>query len=320
MDLNHLRYFQAIATSGSITAAAKALHVSQPTLTVAMQNLEERLATTLLLRDRSGIQLTATGEVLLRYAGEVFEVVDRAEQSIRGLEKDDVGSFVVGCHESLGAYFLPPFLSGFFRDHPRIELSLWNGTSAAVQRAILERTVHYGIVVNPHPHPDLVIAELFHDAIDLFVAADAAPPSTMHPQSLRLGIRSEADDDPALAVSKARVRGGPLIFAARVAQSREMLDRLAAEGLLAMRTLACGDFELVKSLTLAGIGVGLLPRRVAAYGQLGNLRRLHASFPSFPDTICLVYRSDAHRTGAAMRLKDALVMHGRALEDSPVTG
>lgn len=315
MDLNHLRYFQAIAGSGSITAAAKNLHVSQPTLTVAMQNLEERLGTTLLLRDRSGVRLTATGEELLRYAAEVFEVVERAEQQIRGLEKDDVGNFVIGCHESLGAYFLPGFMSTFLREYPRIELSLWNGTSAAVQRAVVERTVHYGIVVNPHPHPDLVIVEMFHDAVDLFVSTDSPPPSTAHPQSLRLGIRPESDDDPTLAAAKVRVRAGPLIFAGRVAQSRELLDRLAAEGLLSTRTLTCGDLELVKSLTAAGLGVGLLPRRVAAYGQPGSLCRLHPSFPNFPDTICLVYRGDTHRTRAAMRVKDALVVFGRGLDE-----
>ncbi|MBN9161910.1 MAG: LysR family transcriptional regulator [Myxococcales bacterium] len=54
MDLRDLRYFAAIARSGSMTAAAKALHVSQPTLTVAMQHLEEELATQLFVRERSG--------------------------------------------------------------------------------------------------------------------------------------------------------------------------------------------------------------------------------------------------------------------------
>src|SRR5262252_5515908 len=127
MDLNHLRYFQAIASSGSITAAAKALHVSQPTLTVAMQNLEERLGTTLLLRDRSGVRLTATGQELLRFAADVFARVLRAVAQIRGLEKGDVGNFVIGCHESLGAYFLPAFMSSFLRKYPAIELTLWNG-------------------------------------------------------------------------------------------------------------------------------------------------------------------------------------------------
>jgi DNA-binding transcriptional LysR family regulator len=314
MDLNHLRYFQAVATSGSLTAAAKALHVSQPTLTVAMQNLEERLGTTLLLRDRSGVRLTATGEELLKHAAEVFALVERAEQQIKGLEKDDVGDFVLGCHESLGAYFLPQFMAPFLRTYPLIELSLWNGTSAAVHRAVVERSVHFGLVVNPHPHPDLVIVELFHDAVELFVASHAPPPSVIAPLSERIRILEENDNEE-LAAAKLRIRRGPLVLAGRLNQSRDLVDRIAAAGLMPTRTLSCGDLELVKSLVTAGIGVGLLPRRVATYGHEGRLRRLHPSFPSFPDVIALVYRADMHKTKAAMRVKDALVASGRSLDD-----
>src|SRR5262249_7435009 len=78
--------------------------------------------------------------------------------------------------------------------------------------------------------------------------------------------------------------------------------------------LSCGDLELVKSMALEGVGVALLPRRVAAYGQKGKLVRLHPELPFIPDIISLVYHSDLHRTRAALRLKDALVAHGRALE------
>lgn len=70
----------------------------------------------------------------------------------------------------------------------------------------------------------------------------------------------------------------------------------------------------MKSLALAGIGPALLPRRVAAYGQEGRLVPLHAKLPSFPDTISLIYRSDMHRTRAAMRTKDELVAYGKRLD------
>jgi molybdate transport repressor ModE-like protein len=314
MDLNHLRYFQAIAQSGSITAAAKTLHVSQPTLTVAMQNLEERLGTTLLLRDRSGVRLTATGEELLKHAAEVFNVLERAEQQIKGLERDDLGAFVIGCHESLGAYFLPPFMASSLKKFPKIELSLMNDSSANVQRAVLERSVHFGLVVNPMPHPDLVVVELFHDAMDLFVAGDAPPPSSMEPFSSRHPLKEEGAFDPALSFARKRLLAGPLIYAGRVSQCHDLIERLASVGLLPTRRLACGDLELVKSLALAGLGVAMLPRRVAHYGHEGKLVRLHPSLPFFPDTICLVYRADVHRTKAAMRLKDEIVAYGRGLD------
>ena len=309
VELTHLRYFQRIAECGSMTAAAKALKVSQPTLTVAVKNLEERLGTTLLLRSRSGVQLTSTGQELLNHAAEIFALLERAEERIKGLESDEVGSFVIGCHESLGAYFLPTFMREFLKVAPKVEISLWNHTSAAVNDAVLGRTVEFGLVVNPRPHPELVIVELFRDAVDVFVAT---PENDVRPT---VGDVARDRRSPSLDEARARLRAGPLIFAGRVDQCRELIDLLASDSLLPTRMLSCGDLELVKSLALAGIGVALLPRRVAAYSQEGRLMRLHPELPVIPDVISLVYRADMHRTRAAMRLKDALVAYGRALDE-----
>lgn len=300
MDLAHLRCFQSIAHCGSLTAAARALKVSQPTLTVAVKNLEEQLGTTLLHRSREGVKLTSTGHDLLGQAEQIFALVDRVQHRIGDLETDEIGSFIIGCHESLGAYFLPAFMRGFLEASPRIEVTLWNGTSAQVQEAIVARRVEFGLVVNPRPHPDLVLVELFRDAMDVIVAASTTGDGT-------------------LASAHARLRAGPLIIAGRVGQCTELVDRLAALGLLPTRVLSCGDLELVKSLAMEGVGVGLLPRRVADYGQPGRLVRLHPELPFIPDVICLVYRADLHRTRAAIQLKDALAAHGRRLDalDAP---
>jgi DNA-binding transcriptional LysR family regulator len=329
MDLKDLRYFASIAESGSMTAAAKSLHVSQPTLTVAMQNLEEQLKTQLFVRERSGVRLTSTGDELLKHAMEVFRLLEHAEARVKGLESEDEGTFIIGSNESLGAYFLPAFMARFLRDHPNIELLLSNESSAQVRDSVIERRVHFGIVVNPHPHPDLVIVEMFHDAMDVMVAEDAPPPS--RPLSALLALQlSMADDeehapptqrvswvdsgDPAFMAAKHRLIAGPLIYAGRVKQCQDLVDQLAGAGLLSMRKLVCGDLELVKSLALAGIGPALIPRRVAAYGHEGRLVRLHASLPFIPDTICLLYRADMHRTKAAMRVKDEIVTYGKRLD------
>jgi DNA-binding transcriptional LysR family regulator len=142
------------------------------------------------------------------------------------------------------------------------------------------------------------MVQLFKDAVDV------------------MGVSAGEDAPrPSLEEAHARLRAGPLIYAGRVTQCREIIEMLASEGLLPARRLSCGDLELVKSLALAGLGVALLPRRVAAYGHTGKLRRLHPTLPCIPDTICLVYRADIHRTKAALRVKDALVAHGRMLDE-----
>lgn len=301
MDLNQLRYLLAIAQAGSLSAAAKKLRVSQPTLTVAMRRLEEELGTTLLTRDHKGVSLTSTGEALRGHAEQAVSLLDAATLQVRDLERSLEGSFILGCHESLGAYFLPGFLGEFLRTEARIDLSLWNGTSASVQQSVIDRRIHFGLVVNPRPVADLVIVPLFHDAVDLLVSA-------MH-----CGGEEGPLSGLSFAAAEQRLAEHPLVFAGRVSQCVELIDRLSALGIRPPRLLSCGDLELVKSIALHGVGTALLPRRVAGYGQARALRRLHPELPCFPDTICLLFRADLHRTRGALRLKDALIAHGKEL-------
>lgn len=296
MDIHHLRYFQAVAERGSLTAAARHLGVSQPTLTVAMRKLEARFDTTLLLRNPRGVTVTRTGQELLNHIVQIFAILDDAEQRIHGLEQEEIGDFVVGCHESLGAYFLPGFLNDFIARAPGIQVTLWNSTSRDVYDAVIKRDIHFGLIVNPMPHPDLVMINLFEDAVDLFVTEDDALPP-----------------DATLQDALDRLARGPLIFAGRVAQARQLIEQLSSDISLPERLLSCGDLELVKSLTLAGLGVGVIPRRVAAYNTPRPLRRLHPDLPFIPDRIVLAYRADMHRTRGALRLKDELVRYGKAL-------
>lgn len=311
MDLTQLRYFREIARLGSMSAAARSLKVSQPTLSVAVRQLEESLGSTLLLRHRGGVSLTASGGELLRHADEVFALLDRAAAAVAGLERDLVGSFVLGCHESLGAYFLPRLLPAFLREAPKIVLNLHNASSAEVLRAVVDRQVHFGLVVNPTQHPDLVLLRMFRDAVDLFVAA--APGAPAPPGPAFYGPDGCATRD--LAAAHARLQQGPLIFAGRVHQCGWLMDQLSEQGVVPGRHLSCGDFELVKTLALAGVGVAILPRRIAAYGHEGALRRLHPELPSYPDDICLVYRADLPKTRAAVCLKEAILRCGQGMPD-----
>jgi len=313
MDLAHLRYFREIVRLGSMTAAARGLGVSQPRLSVAVRELEQHFASTLLLRHRGGVSPTASGLALLRHVEEIFTVLERANASIAGLEHELVGRFVLGCHESLGAYFLPHFMPALLREAPDITLTLHNASSAHVRQAVIEREVHFGLVVNPKPHPELVMTPLFRDAVDFFVCADD-PVVTVETEAERVAQPGfYADEHCATLDADAaydRVRRGPLIFAGRVQQCGELLGLLADADVVPRQLLSCGDFELVKSLALAGVGVAILPRRVAAYNQPGQLRRLHGSLPSFADEIVLMYRGDQPRTRASTFVKDALVLAG----------
>lgn len=295
MELGELKKLKAVAEHGTISKAARALSISQPSLTQAIQRLEARLDTTLVYRSSRGTTLTEAGQLLLTGAEKVFALLDETEASIRALDEEQSGHFTVGCHESLGAYFLPDFMSRFLTEAPGIKISLRNTTSAQVRDLVIDRTIDFGLVVNPESHPDLVMVELFDDTVEV-LSIDEGPFT--------------------LSEAKLRLRTGPLIYASRVGQCQDIVNRLDGMGCMPDRRLECGDLEIVKSLARAGLGAALLPRRVADYGTDGCFRTLHPDLPRYNDTIYLLYRGDLVRTTAKMRLKDALVAYGRELRDA----
>ncbi len=305
LDLSHLRTFTVVAEQGSLSAAARHLNVSQPALSRMIRSLEERLQTTLLERHRRGVSLTAAGEALLQGARQVLRLIHQTEEIIGGLESEEIGRFILGCHASLGAYFLPGFFSLALQRLPRVEIALVEGTSARVQDAVVQSEAHFGLVVNPTPHPDLIIRPLFSDAVRVFLRADLAAEA---------GITPDAPPDLAWSRAATLLQRGPVIYAGRIWQCREILDVLRERGIYPDRELDCGDLELIKSLTLAGVGVGILPERVARYHHEGALTLLHPDLPRVPDTIALLYRADRHRTRGFRSLRDALIEHGQRLD------
>ncbi len=296
MDLKQLEYLLSVVEHGSISAAARALDARQPTMSVALKNLEEELETTLFHRDPRGISLTDAGQTLVRGAREILTRVSETREAVQGLERDDIGHFHIGYPDALGAYFLPSFLRSFLQGAPGIQISLESGPgSPNVRRRVLERDVDFGLGVNLEPHPDLVMVPLYRDGVELYVGGDEAAPANLVEACLR-------------------IRRGPLIVSRRSTSLDDLLRRLQVDEILPDRVLDCGDLQLVRSLVKEGLGVGLLPRRVARHGQEAELRMLHRGLPGVPELVHLIYRADRHRTKAAMRLKDALLEYGRSLQ------
>ena len=293
MDIRQLRYFQMVAHTGRIGEAARQLGITQPALTASLRKLEADVGATLLVRDHRGAHLTASGKELATIATETLRVLEQAKQRIVDVEREPAGRVVIASPAALAQYLLPAFVATFTAAHPRIELAIVTGASKQVEAGVLARDHDVGLVTHLPSHPDLVLVELFRDHVELVVRADGAATTW--------------------AAASERLVRGPLIYAPQVPQSRELLERLAARGLVPARRVEVGDLGVIKELALGGAGIAILPRRVAAHGSGGALVALHDGLHGIPDMIRLIYRVDLHRRRAANLVKTALVDHGRTL-------
>lgn len=290
-----LRYFAAVAENGSFTAAARVLRVSQPSLSVAVRKLEEGLGATLLHRSRQGVSLTRAGTILLDRTRQAERALSMAKDELLALDREPRGRFVLGAHESLAAYLLPGFMARFLARFPQVELALENGNSVDIEQGVVERRIDVGLVVNPSRHPDCVILELFDDRVGFVVSAAKLRKSRSAPQALLSEV--------------------PLIHVPDLKQTQYLLGALAREhGVAPRSSLACSSMELVKSLVLDGVGVGVLPYRVASHGvKAGRLVPLAAALPVYDDKITLVRRFDLPMTAGARALVDGLKEHASSM-------
>jgi DNA-binding transcriptional LysR family regulator len=129
VSLKQLSYFIAVADGGSLAAAAKALNVTQPSVSAALAVLEETLGVDLFLRHHAqGVTLTPTGRQLLASARAILAGVEDFEALAQAVTREPAGVLRVGCYPSLAAVLMPAIIGRLAQRYPRIRVQMVEGT------------------------------------------------------------------------------------------------------------------------------------------------------------------------------------------------
>ena len=163
LDLRDLRYFEAIADSGHVGRAARALHRTQPTLTGAVRRLEERLGTRLFEKAGRGIRLTAAGEALHARARSLRIAADEAEREVADIGRGHSGLVRIGMVPTAARFLLPQLCRRFLAESPGIAFRSTIANNdvlrAALKAAELDVTVSFAAAGDD----DVASHPLFHD-------------------------------------------------------------------------------------------------------------------------------------------------------------
>ena len=202
MDLRHLRYFLMIAREGTISGAAAALHVSQPSLSRQMQELERDLGVQLFERGSRHITLTEPGMRLRKRAEEIVDLVGRTEDEFRLSANALAGEVRIGGGETPAMGLLADVMTDFVDAYPLVRFSLFSGNAENVSERLDTGRIDFGVFVG---HVDLSRYEFLQ-----------------LPAQNRWGAFMRADDPLAAhdVVTPADLAGRPLIFSEQA--SREM--------------------------------------------------------------------------------------------------
>ena len=127
-----LQYFLAIAEEQSITRAAEYLHVTQPTLSKQMMDLEASLGKQLLVRGKKKVTLTEDGAYLRSRAQEIISLMEKTEESFRESEEIVAGEIYIGCGELYSLYPIIQMMKDISEEYPEIRFHFFSGNADAI--------------------------------------------------------------------------------------------------------------------------------------------------------------------------------------------
>ncbi|MCI3921258.1 LysR family transcriptional regulator [Paenibacillus sp. TRM 82003] len=292
MTSNHLegfRTFYEVARTGSLTKAAEALFVTQPSVSYAIKQLEGRMGVELFARKPKGVSLTAEGELLFRHVAEGLEAMHAGEQAIERYKRYELGEVRIGTSDTLCKYFLLPYLESFRRDYPDVRLQLSHGKTPDIVGWLKEGRIDLGMVHLPVPDDRLEIVEL---AIvqDRFIAGERYRHLADRPVPLR------------------EVFSHPLIVLSGNSHTRAFIESLAeAHGLALQPDIELGSVELLTEFARIGFGISFLSREfVLPQLEEGLLYELETEEPIPPRRIGIARMKGQPLPRAAARLLERL--------------
>lgn len=289
MELQQLRYFVAVADTGKFTAAARDLHVAQPSVSKQVRKLEDELGAALLERRRTGVALTDAGAILLPWAKRMLADLDGARSEVAGLATLERGRLSVGATPSLSTVLLPRVLAAFHAEHPGITLSVVEAGSRDLVDRLAAGELDLALVILPVRREELFeTTPLIREELVLAVAKS-------HPLARRKTVRV------------GDLRGVPLVMF-RDGYDLRSATITACERAGFHPTFAVEGAEMdgVLRMAAAGVGVAVVPRMVVERG--GPLVGVRLVQPTLSRSVGVAFRRDRHHSRAA----DAFVARLRA--------
>lgn len=243
MDIRQLRYFLAVAEELSFTRAAHRVGIAQPPLSKQIMALEQEIGADLFVRDRRGVRLTSTGEMLVGHARHVIGAASDALDAIRLSQGSVRPKVKIGAVDSSFRQLLPDILRRLRQEEPRLEIHLQGMTVSQQVSALSRSAIDVGLARGVVLHKDVEARILYHE--QLAVAAPAGLFAVGKPLDVRAVAR-----EPMIAI------------AGRLSRSHrdQWLDIFAAHRLQPTIAHEVSDVQAAICLVASGLGVAIVPQ------------------------------------------------------------
>lgn len=255
LEVRHLQVIEAVQRLGSVTAAAKSLHLSQPAVSHALREIERRLEASVVVSNGRGIRTTATGARLAARARAILEALAEAEGEARALDGEQASRLRITTECYTCYHWLPRALAELRRRRPRLQLELVPEATMRPREAVRAKEVDVAIVHERVERAEIEYLPLFSDEMVALVTPD-------HPFASRAYLSPEDFQDQHLVVHD-------------LERSTVLVNVLEPAGVSAARVSSLHLTEAVVETVKAGLGISVMARwAVAPQLRDGSLRAI----------------------------------------------
>jgi DNA-binding transcriptional LysR family regulator len=286
--LDQLRILKAIAAEGSFKRAADSLYVSQPAISLQVQNLERQLNVPLFDRGGRRAQLTEAGHLLLSYGEKVLTLCQETCRALEDLQNLQGGTLIIGASQTTGTYLLPRMIGLFRNRYPEVSVQLHVHSTRRTAWSVLNGQIDLAIVGGEVPaelHESLEIIPYIEDELALLLPAS-------HPLAKSESIQKED-------LYK-------LKFITLESQStiRKVIDQvLSRYGIDTRRfriEMELNSIEAIKNAVQSGLGAAFVSTSaIEKELQLGTLHRAHIQDVEVKRMLSVIYNPNRYRSKAA---------------------
>lgn len=280
MLLRHIRYLLAVAEHQNFTRAAEALHVSQPTLSQQIRQLEEQLGATLLDRSGRAVRTTAAGDAYIAYARRALQDLDAGQRAIHDVQDLSRGLLRLAFTPTFSAYLVGPLVERFGASHPGLSLSVSEMTQDRMEAALAEDGVDLGIAFAGARSDEIDCRPLFQEQLSAVLGRG-------HPLA------------GAARLTLAQLEREPLALLSANFATRGHVDAyFRAHGAVARVAVEANSTSAIAEIVRRGRIVTVLPEAIA--GAHAALVALPLEPAPAPRTVALLSRKGAYQSAAAL--------------------
>ena len=256
MTLRHLKIFITVADLGSMTAAAKALYIAQPTVSQSISELEDYYGIKLFDRLSKKLFITEKGSQLLSYARHITDLVNEMEYVMKNPDKS--GTIKVGASLTIGTYLLPELVNEFIRQYPFWQVKAVTKNTQDIEQLIIRNEIDFAVVEGMVHTPDIIANPFMED--DLLLVCGR--------KHKLYGIKS---------ISPGELSGLRFIVREKGSGTRELFENMMAMNEIKWQPdWECNGSDVLKSAAVSGIGVAviskLLVKKELETGELSGIK------------------------------------------------